>query len=168
MFNCVCWYLFWRYKVISVLSVITFSLYNNTFALLYICIPLYLVKIWWYFVNICGYLIGTLYFDTVMVVCHCLLTALLFDTNINTIARWRQNGTGCRRKSWPRISVYSWIFEWRSDTEKLPAVLKAQKEKKIFFTRNMWNKVAKELKGISKPKKIPGPEQYVEKSCIRL
>lgn len=76
------------------------------FALLYICRHLYLVKIWWYFVNICGYLIGTLYFDTMMVVFHCLLTALLFDTNINTIARWRQKGTGCIRKSWPRISVY--------------------------------------------------------------
>lgn len=81
--------------------------YSYIFDLLYVCRHLYLVQIWWYFVNICGYLtIDTLYFDTMMVVCHCWMTALLFDTNINTIARWRQNGTGCIRKSWPRISVY--------------------------------------------------------------
>lgn len=79
-----------------------------------------------------------------MVVCHCLLTALLFDTNINIIARWRQKGTGCIRKSWPRISVYSWIFERRSETEKLPAVLKGKEN--FFYKEN----VEQSCKGIKR------------------
>lgn len=55
-------------------------------------------------------------------------------------------------------------YEWRfSDTKELLTVLKARKERKENFTKNMWNGVAKELKEAMKSKKIPSPEQCREK-----
>ncbi|XP_056019847.1 uncharacterized protein LOC125660619 [Ostrea edulis] len=53
-------------------------------------------------------------------------------------------------------------FEWKfSDTEELLAVLKARKEKKDNFSKNMWKSVATEIKGELKTN--PSPEQCREK-----